>query len=64
MNQVSHFVDGAGIYGTILHYALVIAFVGSAFLVFLYCWYTGKLNMDEEPKYQMMQADEQEGFYE
>lgn len=57
-------VDGVGIYGSIMHYALVIAFVGSAFIVFLYCWHKGRLDMDEEPKYQMMQSDEQEKFHE
>ena len=42
------------------HYALVIAFVGSAFLIFLYLWGKGRLDMDEGPKFQMMQEDEGE----
>jgi hypothetical protein len=51
-------IDGAGIYGSILHYALVIAFVGSAFLIFLYLWGKERLDMDEKPKFQMMQDEE------
>jgi len=53
-------IDGAGVYGSILHYALVIAFVGSAFIIFLYLWKIKRLDMDEEPKYQMMKEDERE----
>ena len=51
--------DGAGIYGSLVHYGCVVAFVGSAFLLFLYCWWNGKLNMDEGPKFQMMQDENQ-----
>jgi len=50
-------LDGGGVYGSLLHYGLVIAFVGSAFLVFLYLWRKGRLDMDEGPKYQMMEED-------
>lgn len=53
-------LDWSGIYGGILHYALVIAFSGGALLAFLYFWYQGRLDMDEEPKMQMMRNDEQE----
>ncbi len=52
-------IDGMGVYGNFLHYALVIAFVGSAWLVFIYCWKKGKLDMDEEPKFQMMETEDQ-----
>lgn len=51
-------VDGAGVYGAVLHYSLVMAFVGSAFVSFIYFWKKGRLDMDEEPKFQMMEADE------
>lgn len=51
-------IDGAGAYGNILHYSLTIAFVGSAFIVFLYLWKTGRLGMDEEAKLQMMNESE------
>lgn len=51
-------IDAMGIYGNIFHYALVISLVGSAFLVFFYLWRKNRLNMDEEPKFQMMQDEE------
>jgi hypothetical protein len=51
-------VDVTGVYGSLLHYVLVILFVGTAFLVFVYLWWNGKLGMDEGPKYRMMQDDE------
>lgn len=53
-------IDGAGVYGSMFHYAFVIAFVGSAFLVFIYLWKNNRLDMDEEPKYQMMNEDDKE----
>lgn len=52
--------DGAGLHGSIFHYAFVMAFVGSAFLIFLYLWRNGRLDMDEGPKHQMMQESSQE----
>ncbi|MFI5343407.1 MAG: hypothetical protein ACHQUC_04205 [Chlamydiales bacterium] len=48
-------LDGFGVYGSTLHSALVVAFVGSAFILFLYLWKKGRLDMDEEAKHQMMQ---------
>jgi hypothetical protein len=53
-------IDIPGIYGSMLHYMLVIAFVGSAFMIFIYLWHKGRLDMDEEPKLQMMRDDEDE----
>lgn len=50
-------IDGAGIYGSIFHYALVIAFVASAFLIFFTLWRKGRLDMDEGPKFQMMREE-------
>jgi hypothetical protein len=52
--------DASGVYGIIMHYSLVLTLVASAFLAFLYFWRKGRLDMDEEPKIQMMQ-DENEG---
>lgn len=52
-------IDGAGVYGSLFHYTSVIAFVGSAFLIFVYLWKANKLNMDEEPKYQMMEEEDE-----
>lgn len=53
-------IDGNGVYGSLLHYTSVIAFTGSALFVFIYLWWKGKLDMDEEPKMQMMQKEEEE----
>ncbi|CUI15668.1 Conserved putative membrane protein [Candidatus Protochlamydia naegleriophila] len=50
-------VDGFGIYGNLLHYSFVISIVGSSFLVFFYLWKKGRLGMDEEAKYQMMNEE-------
>jgi hypothetical protein len=47
-------LDGIGIYGTVMHYALIIASSSSALLAFAYCWKRGRLDLDEEPKQQMM----------
>jgi hypothetical protein len=47
-------IDDSGLYGSLLHYGFIIALVGSAFLLFLYFWQKGRLDMDEEPKWQMM----------
>lgn len=52
-------LDGFGIYGSTLHSTLVVAFVGSAFLLFFYFWKKGRLDMDEEPKFQMMEIEEE-----
>lgn len=57
-NILSLDIDPSGIYGGILHYGLIIFLVGSAFLIFLYCWLKGRLDMDEEPKMQMMRSEE------
>lgn len=57
-------MDGGGVYGQVLHYSLTIAFVGSAFLIFLYMWYKGRLDMDEEPKLQMMLDNDKEVVHE
>ena len=51
-------VDGLGLYGKFLHYGIVISLVGSAFLIFIYLWRKKRLDLDEEPKFQMMQEDE------
>ena len=49
--------DGLGITGSILHYAMVIAFSGSAAFLFVYFWIKGRLDMDEEPKIKMMEKE-------
>lgn len=50
--------DTSGIYGGIFSYAQIFAFIGSALLAFLYFWKKGRLDMDEEPKIQMMREEE------
>lgn len=51
-------LDPSGVYGEVLHYSMIIAFVGSALLIFLHLWKKGKLDMDEEPKLQMLLDEE------
>lgn len=51
--------DSIGIYGTIFHYAMIFAFVGSALLAFIYFWKKGRLDMDELPKYEMMHHEDE-----
>ena len=46
-----------GIQGNFLHYGMVLFLVGSAFLVFLCLWKNRRLDIDEEPKFQMMQEE-------
>lgn len=53
-------MDGGGIYGQMLHYSLVFAIVGSTFLIFFYLWRKGRLDMDEEAKWQMMKEEERQ----
>jgi len=52
--------DGAGIIGSLWHYSMLIALVGSTLLVFIYLWRKGRLDMDEEAKYQMMDPEDVE----
>lgn len=52
-------LDSGGIYGAYLHYGLIIMMVGSAFIVFLYLFVRGRLDMDEEPKHQMMKMEDE-----
>lgn len=54
-------VDQMGIYGSLLHYSLIIAFAGSTLLLFCYFWRKGRLDMDEEPKLQMLLDEENDG---
>lgn len=53
--------DSSGVFGGILHYAFVFVIVGIALLAFLYFWSKGRLDMDEEPKLQMMREEEENG---
>lgn len=51
-------LDGSGEVGTLVHYAFIIAFAGSAVLAFLYFWGKKRLDMDEEPKMRMMEDED------
>lgn len=54
--------DPFGIYGMVLHYGLIVFVVGSAFLLFIYLWYKGRLDMDQEPANRMVKmSDEHPG---
>ena len=43
-------LDGWGISGMALDYAVVLFFVGSALLIFIYLWSKGRLDFDETLK--------------
>lgn len=53
-------LDGGGECGSITHYVFILTLVGSAFLIFLYLWRKGKLDMDEEPKHTMMNDEQKD----
>ncbi len=53
-------IDGEGVYGTFLTYGITIFFMGAAFILFVFLWWKGRLDMDEEPKLQMMRPEEGE----
>ncbi len=53
-------IDGYGVYGNYLHYGIVIAFVGTAIILFVYFWSQGRLDMDESPKFEMLQDESKE----
>lgn len=54
--------DSFGIQGMVASYALIFFFIGIAFIFFLYLWWKGRLDMDEEPKHQMLEQQEVEYF--
>lgn len=51
-------IDGIGVHGFVLHYALLFAFFGSSLIVFLYLWKKKRLDMDEKPKYSLFDEDD------
>lgn len=50
--------DPIGLYGGVLTYGVIIAFFGTALLVFFYLWSKGRLDCDESPKYQLFEEEE------
>lgn len=51
-------LDGIGIHGAVFHWAMVMAFMGSAILGLIYFWRKGRLDCDESPKFEMIQNDD------
>lgn len=49
---------GSGIYGALFNTAISIVFVSGALLAFCFFKKKGGLDMDEEPKYQMMERED------
>lgn len=50
-------LDAAGVYGEILNYTIMAFFALSAFIIFLFLWYKGRLDMDESPKLHMLEDE-------
>lgn len=48
-------LDQEGVYGTYLSYAQIFLFSGGSLVLFFYFWSKGRLGMDEEAKFQMME---------
>lgn len=51
--------DGSGLYGFILHYALLFALFGSALIVFIYLGIKGRLDMHEGPQHSLFEDEEE-----
>lgn len=49
--------DGSGLYGSLFNYAILSALFFSTLLVFVYLWRKGRLDMDEEAKWKMLEED-------
>ena len=52
-------LDGGGVYGHFFHYSSLTALMGGAFLCLIYFWRRGELDMDEEPKFQMLKDEDE-----
>jgi hypothetical protein len=52
--------DSFGNMGLLLDYGLIIAFTGSAALLFYYFWKKDRLDFDESPKHQMLKEGEED----
>lgn len=52
-------LDSSGVLGQILHYALIFAIMGGTVLFFIYLWRQDRLDMNEKPKYQMLEKTEE-----
>ena len=61
MTPSSSHIDASGLFGTLFHYALLFAMMGSAGLAMLYFWRKGALSYDESVKNQPFEDDDEEG---
>lgn len=52
-------IDGAGFLGTMIIFSFMFTFCGTAFILFFYFWWKGRLDMDEEPALNMMNDNPQ-----
>lgn len=52
-------LDGGGVYGHFYASSFLVALLGSAVLIFIYLWRKDRLDMDEDPKFQMLKDDEE-----
>lgn len=50
-------LDGTGIYGEVLHFSFAAFFFAGSFLIFIYLWNKGRLDMDEGPAVRMFEDD-------
>lgn len=53
-------LDSSGFVGQFIYYLTLIFVMGLTILIFLYFWKERKLDMDENPKYQMMRDEHNE----
>ena len=57
---IANTLDATGMTGLIFHYSLLLAMAGSTLLAMFYFWRKGRLDMDEEHKYKMLENDPEE----
>jgi len=53
-------LDIFGDAGTFVHYSLIFFFCTAAAIFFFLFWSCGKLDMDEDPKYEMLRRKDHE----
>ena len=51
-------IDDGGHTGLMVDYAVIVLFSMGALLLFLYCFWKGRLDFDEGPKYQMLEEED------
>lgn len=58
---IAKILDGAGVYGGLVHLTIAAVFFGSAVLIFIYLWRKGRLDMDQGPANKMLEEDDENG---